>query len=200
MYIGAAIAVALMTVRTGRMEKRPPSLETFFAGFRYVCEHKSILGSISLDLFAVLLGGAVALLPIYAQAILHIGPWGLGILRSTPAMGSAIMGVLLAYHPLRRKAGLMMFYCVALFGVSTIVFGLSRSMTLSLIALFVIGASDMVSIFVRSTLVQIATPPQMRGRVSAVNLLFVGASNQLGEFESGITAQWFGTVPSVVLG
>jgi MFS family permease len=200
MYLGAATAVALMKVRTGRMEHRAASIETLFAGFRYVWEHREILGSISLDLFAVLFGGAVALLPIYAREILHIGPWGLGMLRSTPAIGSGIMGVWLAYRPLRRKAGIIMFYCVALFGVATIVFGTSRSVLLSLLALFVIGAADMVSIFVRSTLVQVATPPAMRGRVSAVNLLFVGASNQLGEFESGITAHWFGTVPSVVYG
>lgn len=199
MYLGAATAVALMKVRTGRMEHRAASLDTLFAGFRYVWAKREILGSISLDLFAVLFGGAVALLPIYAHEILQIGPWGLGLLRSTPAIGSGIMGVWLAYRPLRR-AGVTMFYCVALFGVATIIFGLSRNVTLSLVALFVIGAADMVSIFVRSTLVQIATPPAMRGRVSAVNLLFVGASNQLGEFESGITAQWFGTVASVIYG
>lgn len=200
MYLGAATAVALMKVRTGRMEHRATSLDTLFAGFRYVWAKREILGSISLDLFAVLFGGAVALLPIYAHEILHIGPWGLGLLRSTPAIGSGIMGVWLAYRPLRRRAGLTMFYCVALFGVATIVFGVSRNITVSLVALFVIGASDMVSIFVRSTLVQIATPPAMRGRVSAVNVIFVGASNQLGEFESGITAQWFGTVASVIYG
>jgi MFS family permease len=200
MYLGAATAVALMKVRTGRMEHRAASLDTILAGFRYVWAKREILGSISLDLFAVLFGGAVALLPIYAHEILHIGPWGLGLLRSTPAIGSGIMGVWLAYRPLRRRAGLTMFYCVALFGVATIVFGISRNVTVSLLALFVIGAADMVSIFVRSTLVQIATPPAMRGRVSAVNLLFVGASNQLGEFESGITAQWFGTVASVIYG
>jgi len=199
MYLGAATAVALMKVRTGRMEHRAASLDTLFAGFRYVWAKREILGSISLDLFAVLFGGAVALLPIYAHEILQIGPWGLGLLRSTPAIGSGIMGVWLAYRPLRR-AGVTMFYCVALFGVATIIFGISRNVTLSLLALFVIGGADMVSIFVRSTLVQIATPPEMRGRVSAVNLLFVGASNQLGEFESGITAQWFGTVASVIYG
>lgn len=199
MYLGAATAVALMKVRTGRMEHRATSLDTLFAGFRYVWAKREILGSISLDLFAVLFGGAVALLPIYAHEILQIGPWGLGLLRSTPAIGSGIMGVWLAYRPLRR-AGVTMFYCVALFGVATIIFGISRNVTLSLLALFVIGGADMVSIFVRSTLVQIATPPEMRGRVSAVNLLFVGASNQLGEFESGVTAQWFGTVASVIYG
>ncbi len=200
MYLAATTAVAMMHIRTGRMEKRAASLQTILAGFHYVWEHKIILGSISLDLFAVLLGGAVALLPIYAQQILHVGPRGLGMLRSAPAVGSALIGVALAHRPLKRRAGLVMFFCVAIFGAATIVFGLSRSMALSLIALFVVGASDMVSIFVRSTLVQVATPPAMRGRVSAVNMLFVGASNQLGEFESGITAHWFGTVESVVLG
>ena len=200
MYLASTTCVALMHIRTGRMEKRATSVQTLLAGFHYVWEHKIILGSISLDLFAVLLGGAVALLPVYAQQILHIGPRGLGMLRSAPAVGSALIGVVLAHRPLKRRAGRVMFFCVAIFGAATIVFGLSRSVALSLIALFVIGASDMVSIFVRSTLVQIATPPAMRGRVSSVNLLFVGASNQLGEFESGITAHWFGTVESVVLG
>jgi len=200
MYLGATAAVSLMHVVTGRMEKKATSLQTLFAGFHYVWEQRLILGSISLDLFAVLLGGAVALLPIYAQEILHTGPWGLGILRSAPAVGSALMGVWLAYRPLQRRAGRIMFYSVAVFGLATIVFGISRSLMLSLLALFVIGASDMISIFVRSTLVQIATPAEMRGRVSSVNLLFVGASNQLGEFESGITAHWFGTIPSVVIG
>lgn len=206
-YAGAALMYAvafgflmMMHVRTGRMEKRNISMETALAGVRYVWQEKIILGSISLDLFAVLLGGAVALLPVYAQDILHVGPRGLGVLRSMPAAGASLMAVLLAYRPLRKRSGATMFVAVAIFGVFTIVFGLSHSLWISLIALFVVGASDMISVVVRSTLVQIATPPEMRGRVSAVNLLFIGASNELGQFESGITAQWMGAVPAVIAG
>jgi MFS family permease len=200
LYAAAFIFLLLMHVRTGRMEKKDISVETLLAGVRYVWREKMILGSISMDLFAVLLGGAVALLPVYAQDILHVGPRGLGALRSMPAAGAAVMAVALAYKPLRRRSGVMMFLGVAVFGVSTILFGLSRSMTISLVALFVVGASDMISVVVRSTLVQVATPASMRGRVSAVNGVFIGASNELGQFESGVTAQWFGAVPAVVLG
>jgi len=200
MYFAAFTFILMMHVRTGRMETKDVSLDTLLAGFRYVWREKIILGSISLDLFAVLLGGAVALLPAYAQDILHIGPRGLGLLRSMPAAGAALMAILLAYRPLRRRAGVAMFVAISIFGMATIVFGLSRSAVLSLIALFTIEASDMISVVIRSTLVQIATPPGMRGRVSAVNLLFIGASNEFGQFESGITAQWFGTVPAVIAG
>ncbi len=200
MYIAAFFFVLMMHLRTGRMERKGVSVETLLAGFHYVWEQKIILGAISLDLFAVLLGGAVALLPVYAQDILHIGPRGLGLLRSMPAAGAALMAILLAYRPLRRRSGLLMFFGVTIFGASTIIFGLSRSVIVSLIALFVLGAADMVSVVVRSTLVQIATPAQMRGRVSAVNLLFIGASNEFGQFESGLTAQWMGAVPAVVTG
>ena len=200
MYSAAFLFILMMHVRTGRMETKDVSLDTLLAGFRYVWEEKTILGSISLDLFAVLLGGAVALLPVFAQDILHIGPRGLGLLRSMPAAGAALMAITLAYRPLRRRAGISMFVAISIFGIATIVFGLSRSVIVSLIALFVIGASDMISVVIRSTLVQIATPPAMRGRVSAVNLLFIGASNEFGQFESGITGQWFGAVPAVVLG
>jgi MFS family permease len=167
---------------------------------RYVQSNEIVLGAISLDLFAVLLGGATALLPIYARDILHLGPWALGTLRSAPAVGAAVTGILLARYPIERRAGAKMLACVALFGVATVVFGLSRSFALSLVALTLVGASDMVSVVVRSSLVQLATPDAMRGRVSAVNMVFIGASNELGEFESGLTAQWFGAVPSVVLG
>jgi MFS family permease len=199
-YVASFSFVLMMHVRTGRMEKKDVSIETLLAGFKYVWREKIILGSISLDLFAVLLGGAVALLPMYAQDILHVGPRGLGVLRSMPAAGAALMAVLLAHRPLRRRSGAVMFIAVTIFGISTIIFGLSHSVAISLIALFVVGASDMISVVVRSTLVQIATPPSMRGRVSAVNLLFIGASNELGQFESGITAQWMGAVPAVVFG
>jgi len=176
------------------------SLTTVLAGFRYVWEKKLILGSISLDLFAVLLGGAVALLPVYAREILNTGPWGLGLLRSAPGAGAATMAIILAYRPLRRRAGATMLWCVAGFGLFTVVFALSRNLVLSLLALLLVGASDMVSVVIRLTLVQLATPDEMRGRVSAVNMLFIGASNELGQFESGLTAHWFGTVPAAVLG
>jgi MFS family permease len=174
--------------------------QSLLAGVRYVRGNQIVLGAISLDLFAVLLGGATALLPIYARDILHLGPWALGALRSAPAVGAAVTGVALAARPIERRAGAKMLACVALFGVATVVFGLSRSFALSLVALTLVGASDMVSVVVRSSLVQLATPDAMRGRVSAVNMVFIGASNELGEFESGLTAQWLGAVPSVVLG
>ena len=181
-------------------EKEPVSLRTVLAGFRFIWEKKLILGSISLDMFAVLLGGAVALLPVYARTILHTGPWGLGLLRSAPGVGAALMAIVVAHRPIHRRAGLTMLLSVAAFGGFTIVFGISTSLILSLVALFLIGASDMVSVIIRATLVQVATPDEMRGRVNAVDMLFIGVSNELGEFESGLTAQWFGTVPAVVLG
>jgi len=169
-------------------------------GFSFVFANRIILGIISLDMFAVLLGGATALLPIYARDILDTGPWGLGLLRSSTAVGALAMALYLARRPLKRHAGRLMFAAVGLFGLATIAFGVSRSFALSLIALAVMGAADMVSVVVRSSLVQLQTPDAMRGRVSAVNALFIGTSNQLGEFESGVTAAWFGTVASVVIG
>jgi MFS family permease len=170
------------------------------AGLHYIWTHKLILGAISLDLFAVLLGGAVALLPVFAREILRTGPWGLGLLRAAPGMGAAVMAILLAYRPLRSRVGKIMLFCVAGFGAFTIVFGLSHNITLSLISLVLVGASDMVSVVVRGTLVQIATPDAVRGRVNAVDMIFIGASNELGEFESGLTAHWFGTIPAVIIG
>jgi MFS family permease len=184
----------------GAPEKKAASLESVLAGVRYVWNNKLLLGAISLDLFAVLLGGAVALLPIFARDILKTGPWGLGLLRSAPAIGAAIVGLALARWPLTRRAGPAMLACVAIFGAATVAFGLSKSFTISLVALLVIGASDMVSVFVRQVLVQLATPDEMRGRVAAVNLVFIGASNELGEFESGVTAAWLGVIPAVVVG
>ena len=200
LYFVASVFAAMMRVKIGRMERKPASLETVLAGIVYVWKNKVVLGSISLDLFAVLFGGAVALLPIYARDILHVGPWGLGLLRSAPAVGAAAVAVYIAFHPLRRRAGATMLACVALFGLATLVFGVSRSFVLSLVALVIVGAADMVSVVVRQTLVQVATPAAMRGRVSAVNSVFVGASNELGELESGMTAAWMGTVPSVIFG
>jgi MFS family permease len=176
------------------------SLRTVLAGFHFIWKKKVILGSISLDMFAVLLGGAVALLPVYARTILHTGPWGLGFLRSAPGVGAALMAIVIAHWPIRRHAGLTMLLCVGGFGVCTIVFGVSHSMILSLLSLLLLGASDMVSVIIRATLIQVATPDEMRGRVNAVDMLFIGVSNELGEFESGLTAQWFGTVPAVILG
>jgi MFS family permease len=193
---------SLLAIKThaGKREKRPTSWSDLIAGLKYVRSRPLIYGAITLDMFAVLLGGAVALLPIYARDILHAGPVGLGVLRSMPAVGAIATAVFLAYRPLKRRAGPTLFACVAAFGLATVVFGISRSLSLSLAALFLIGASDMVSVFVRHTVVQLTTPDEMRGRVSAVNLVFIGASNELGEFESGVTAAWFGTVPAVVLG
>ena len=200
----AALVAAVSTFRlTVKTKERPPeeiSLRAVMAGFQYIWEKKVILGSISLDMFAVLLGGSVALLPVYAHDILHTGPWGLGLLRSAPGMGAAIMAIVMAYRPLRRRAGPIMLWCVAGFGVFTIVFGISRSLIVSLLALALVGATDMVSVIVRATLIQLGTPDAMRGRVNAVDMLFIGTSNELGEFESGLTAHWFGTVPAVVLG
>ena len=196
----ATVALARIHVRSAIRPREEVSLRTVLAGLHYIRTHRAILGSISLDLFAVLLGGSVALLPVYAREILHTGPWGLGLLRAAPGAGAATMAILLAYRPLRRRVGATMLWCVAGFGVFTIVFGISRSLTLSLLALLLVGATDMVSIVVRGTLVQIATPDEVRGRVNAVDMIFIGASNELGEFESGLTAHWFGTVPAVILG
>ncbi|MBL8611786.1 MAG: MFS transporter [Myxococcales bacterium] len=169
-------------------------------GLRYVLSNKPVLGAITLDLFAVLLGGAVALLPIFAKDRLGAGPMGLGVLRAAPAIGAASMAALLAIRPLRRRAGTWLLACVFAFGVATIVFGVSTSLPLSVVALAVSGAADMVSVVVRLTLVQLKTPDEMRGRVAAVNAVFIGASNELGEFESGLTAAWLGPVAAVVVG
>jgi MFS family permease len=197
----AAVAIATVRPREQGGPNRPrPTLESLFAGISFIKSRPVILGAISLDLFAVLLGGAVALLPVYAKDILHTGPWGLGLLRSAPALGAVGMTIVLASYPLRRHAGRRMFAAVAVFGLATIVFGLSTSFPLSLAALFVIGAADMVSVVVRQTLVQAETPDDMRGRVSAVNSVFIGASNELGEFESGALAAAIGPVGSVVVG
>jgi len=202
-FVLAIIATSLVSrVRTNEAGRERPTadLSTVFAGFRYIWREKLILGAISLDLFAVLLGGAVALLPVYAKEILETGPWGLGILRSAPGVGAALMAIAIAHKPLKKHAGATMLWCVAGFGLFTILYGVSRSFALSIIALFLVGATDMVSVIVRATLIQIATPDEMRGRVNAVDMIFIGASNELGQFESGITAQWFGTVPAVILG
>ncbi|MCC4307558.1 MFS transporter [Alcanivorax marinus] len=172
----------------------------FTAGILYIRHKPVILGIISLDLFAVLFGGITALLPVYAEEVLNVGPEGLGALRSAIAAGAFVMGLYLGVRAIQRRAGLVMFAAVAVFGVANIVFALSREFWLSFAALFVAGAADMISVYVRLTLLQLATPDAMRGRVNAVNMLFIGASNELGEFESGVTASWFGTVPAAVIG
>ena len=200
LFLAASALSASLRIERRRPQRETPTPATLFAGVAFIRRHHALLGAISLDLFAVLLGGAAALFPVYARDILHTGPWGLGLLRAAPAVGALGTAVWLAHHPLQRRAGVMMFGGVAIFGVATIVFGLSHSFALSLSALVVLGAADMVSVVVRQSLVQLRTPDAMRGRVSAVNSMFIGASNQLGEFESGVTAAWFGTVPSVVIG
>jgi MFS family permease len=192
--------ISSLRVRPGRMEHKAISKEVLLAGFRYVARRQVLLGTISLDLFAVLLGGAVALLPIFAVTILHAGPQGLGMLRAAPALGALLVSLWLMWRPIRGRSGAKMLVSVVIFGAATVVFGLSRNLALSLAALFVVGASDMVSVVIRGAMLQLATPPEMRGRVSAVNSLFVGASNELGEFESGLTAQWWGAVRAVVAG
>jgi MFS family permease len=180
--------------------KEPPTFRSLFAGVGFVKANPTILGTISLDLFAVLLGGATALLPIYAKDILHTGPWGLGLLRGAPAAGSLLMTVFLARRPIARRVGMRMFQAVIVFGVFTVVFALSRSIMLSVVSLAIMGAADTISVIIRLSLVQLQTPDAMRGRVSAVNFLFINASNQLGEFESGMTAALMGAVPAAVLG
>jgi MFS family permease len=202
LFAGMLSVFTTLKIKTeSRPRKREPfHLQTVFVGFRYIWTHKLVLGSISLDLFAVLLGGAVALLPVYAKEILRTGPWGLGLLRSAPGIGAGVMALLIAYKPIRRRAGATMLWCVGGFGVFTVVFGFSHSLPLSLVSLFFVGAADMVSVVVRGVLIQIETPDEMRGRVNAVDMIFIGASNELGEFESGLAAQWLGAMPAVVLG
>jgi MFS family permease len=198
--VGALVSMFRIRTRPQARRREPMTLNTVLAGLHFIWREKLTLGAISLDLFAVLLGGAVALLPVYAREILHTGPWGLGLLRTAPGIGAAVMAVALAHRPLRGRSGPTLLWSVAGFGVLTIIFGVSRSLTLSLLALVLLGASDMVSVIIRATLVQLRTPDEMRGRVTAVDMIFIGASNELGQFESGVTAQWFGTVPAVVLG
>ncbi|MBO9125999.1 MULTISPECIES: MFS transporter [unclassified Rhizobium] len=174
--------------------------DMILGGFKFIRTEKVVLGAISLDLFAVLLGGATALMPIFARDILTLGPWGLGLLRSAPGVGAIVMAVLLATYPLKHRAGVYMFVGVALFGLGTIVFGLSDNVELSIAALALMGAADMVSVYVRESLIALWTPDQLRGRVNAVNMVFVGASNELGEFRAGTMASMFGAVPAVVIG
>src|SRR5271156_3210871 len=200
MLMGFITLVSMIRAKMVMTEKRAFSMKTVLAGLEYVWRAKLLLGSISLDLFAVLLGGATALLPIFATDILHAGPRGLGLLRAMPSVGALAVSLTMLVRPIKRRAGATMMICVGIFGAATVVFGLSKSIWLSCAALVTVGASDMVSVVVRSSLLQLATPPEMRGRVSAVNWLFIGASNEFGEFESGVTAQWWGAVRAVVIG
>lgn len=197
--LGAGLIAAIRTRRAAAV-REPVTWRSAVAGLTFIRTRPVLFGAISLDLFAVLLGGATALLPIYAQDVLHTGPWGLGALRSMQAVGAVCMGLYLAHHPLRRHAGRRMLVAVGVFGLATIAFGLSTNLFVSLACLLVVGAADMVSVFVRQTLVQADTPDEMRGRVAAVNTVFIGASNELGEFESGALAALIGAVPAVVVG
>jgi MFS family permease len=201
----AFFACSIMLVTLVRAQgpapaREPPTFASVFAGFEYIRTRRRLLGVITLDLVVVILGGATALLPIYARDILAVGPIGLGLLRSAPAVGALITAIVLSRHPVERHIGRKMFAVVGIFGVTTIVFGLSSWFPLSLLSLAVLGASDAVSVVMRFSLVQIETPDEKRGRVSAINYLFVGSSNTLGEFESGLVAAWLGAVPSVVIG
>lgn len=198
--IGTVLVAGLRGGGSGSREREPVSWDALLSGVRFVRSQPVVLGSISLDLFAVLFGGATALLPIYAGDILDVGPVGLGVMRAMPAVGAAALAALVAVRPIEHRVGRWMFGGVAAFGVATIVFGLSTDLWVSLVALAVMGAADMVSVYIRHLLVQLETPDAIRGRVSAVNSVFIGASNELGEFESGVTAAWWGVVPAVVIG
>ena len=197
--VAGLLAIGVRYEQPARI-KKAISLETLLAGVRFVRDRPVVLGAISLDLFAVLFGGAIALLPIFARDLLQVGSWGLGLLRAAPAAGAFVTSIVLTRCPVARRAGTVLLSAVAVYGAATIAFGVSTSFVLSLIALVVSGGADMISVVIRQSLVQLDTPDEMRGRVSAVNSVFIGASNQLGEFESGATAAWLGPVGSVVLG
>jgi MFS family permease len=198
--IAATLLIFAIPQPKQRTGTERPSLETLFAGFRYIWSEKIVLGAISLDLFAVLLSGATALLPVYARDILVLGPWGLGMLRSAPGIGAICVALWLAGHPIRDHAGMLMLVAVILWGALTIVFGVSAIPWLSIAMLALMGAADMISVYVRETLIQLWTPDAVRGRVNAVNQVFVGASNEVGEFRAGTMAALIGTVPAVVVG
>jgi MFS family permease len=200
LFLTASVFIVLIRIKPVPSKRGPVNLKSLLAGITFIRSRPVILGAISLDLFAVLLGGATALLPIYARDILMTGAWGLGLLRSAPAVGALAISMYMAGHPLRRHVGRTMFSAVAIFGTLTIVFAVSTSFLLSLGTLAMLGAADVISIVIRQSLVQIGTPDDMRGRVSAVNSMFIGTSNQLGEFESGVTAALFGIVPAVLIG
>jgi MFS family permease len=204
--LALVVIAALLVVAMGRVPQtretpaEETTLGTLFAGFAFIRHEKIVLGAVSLDLFAVLLGGAVALLPVYARDILDVGPWGLGLLRAAPGVGAVAMALYLARYGIKDHAGRILFIFVALFGFFTLVFGLSTSVPLSIAALVLMGACDMVSVYIRETLLQLWTPDEVRGRVNAVNRVFIGASNELGEFRAGTVAAWIGAVAAVALG
>ncbi|WP_266180602.1 MFS transporter [Dyella humicola] len=200
LYLIAAVLMGRLRYEQAPPRREPATLKTLFAGVHFIRQRPDVLGVISLDLFAVLLGGATALLPIFAKDILHTGPWGLGLLRAAPAVGALLMSLWLTRHNMERRVGPIMFACVAGFGVGTLVFAVSTTLWLSLAALFALGAFDMVSMVIRGALVQLDTPDAMRGRVSAVNAIFINTSNQLGEFESGLVAAWVGAVNATLIG
>ena len=200
LFLAGLLLIALLQAPRQQAPRSQATWKTLVAGIHFIWARPAIFGAISLDLFAVLFGGATALLPIYARDVYHAGPWGLGLLRSMPALGALSMVGIMAHRPLGRRTGRRMFQAVAVFGLATIGFGISPSLALALPFLFILGASDMVSVVIRQTLVQADTPDLMRGRVAAVNSVFIGASNELGEFESGTVAALIGTVPSVVVG
>jgi len=200
LMVAATLLVFTISRPSQKNQTDRPTVETLFAGIRYIMGEKVVLGAISLDLFAVLLSGAVALLPVYARDILELGPWGLGLLRAAPGVGAILVAIWLTGHPLRDHAGRLMFGFVALFGVLTVLFGISTVPWLSITALALLGAADMISVYVRETLIQLWTPDAVRGRVNAVNMVFVGASNELGEFRAGTMAALIGAVPAVVFG
>ena len=200
MLLGFATATCIRVPARGHIARERPSLETVVAGFHYIWKEKIVLGAISFDLFAMLLGGATALLPVYARDILTVGPWGLGLLRAAPGIGSILVAAFLLRHPVKDHAGVIMFVCVALVGFFIAVFGASTEVWLSVLALGLMGGFDMVSVYIRETLIQLRTPDAVRGRVNAVNMVFVGASNELGEFRAGISAWAFGAAPAVMIG
>ncbi len=199
-FLSAGLIARLRMQQRVLTAREPATLSSLCAGIAYIRRQPVLLGAISLDLFAVLLGGATALLPIFARDILMVGPWGLGILRAAPAVGALTASLYLTRNPLQRRVGKIMFAAVAGFGAATVVFALSTSIALSCLALAVLGWTDMISVVIRASLVQLETPDEMRGRVSAVNAVFIGTSNEFGEFESGLTAAWFGVVPAALLG
>jgi MFS family permease len=198
--LAAVAMLAFMGLRRAATKPLDTSWSSVLQGLRFVWRRKDVLGAITLDLFAVLFGGATALLPAFTHDVLHAGPEVFGYLRTAPGVGAGVTAVLLAFRPIERRIGIYMFLGVAAFGVSTVVFGLTMNFWIALIALIVLGAGDMISVFIRTMLVQLETPDAIRGRVSAVNAVFIGASNELGEFESGLTAAWIGLVPAIVAG
>lgn len=200
LFIIAIVAVIVVPRQPRMGTQQAQNWQMLSAGFRYIFRQKVVLGAISLDMFAVLLGGTYALMPVFARDVLELGPWGLGLLRAGPGIGAIIMAFWLSAHPIESAAGTKMFIAVAIFGAVTVVFGLSTITWLSIVALVIMGAADMVSVYVRQTLIQLWTPDHLRGRVNAVNMLFIGSSNELGEFRAGSMAALIGTVPAVVFG